>query len=508
MATDLAGDWVAFHAERSPDRAALINADDGNRTTWSALHDRVGRLATVLSEEFGIVPGDRVLVLAENDPRVFEVQFACMRVGAIFTPLNWRLARSDLESLVGHAGPSLIVHDGAVAEMATHLSAAHDLPVMSWDHPGAVRDYEKELSGAGPFAGAVGRTLEEPTHILYTTGSTGTPKGVTLSRKTTIWNLLNIQQDKAVTGPDSRMFNPLPLFHGGGLTALAYPILLSGGSVAVARRFEPEQAVRIVGDPAQGMTHFTGVLTIYQMMTEAKSWARADFSSVRYMEFAGGRLPKHIFEAFEAKGVILQSVYGATETGPAVTQMPRDDARRKLGSIGRAVPHSRVRLVDALGHDVVRGEIGELWVSGPSITTGYWDAPDQTAAAFETPWFMTGDAAYQDDEGFYFAVDRFKNMYKTGGENVYPAEVEAMLIEHPNIAEIAIIGIADAKWGETGLAVAVTRDGADLTLEEIARFCGDRIARFKLPTRVVTVAEIPHHDSGKRDLRRLRRDFA
>jgi fatty-acyl-CoA synthase len=243
------------------------------------------------------------------------------------------------------------------------------------------------------------------------------------------------------------------------------------------------------------------------MLMDSPGWQSADFSAVQFMEFAGGQLPRHVFDAFAAAGVSVQAVYGATETGPAVLQMPVADAARKLGSVGRAVQHTRVRLVDAQGQDVAAGDIGEIWVSGPSVSDGYWASPEANAESFTDHWFRTGDAAYRDDEGFYFVVDRFKNMYKSGGENVYPAEVEAVLAAHPNVAEIAIIGVADPKWGESGLAVVVTRDGGDITIDSISEFCRGRLAKFKLPTKVVTVQSIPHHDSGKRDLQQLKRTF-
>lgn len=506
MSDDLGCDWVRYYAERTPSEEALLSVDDGRSTTWRELDDRVARLSSVLAGQCGVRRGDRVVVLAESDPRVFELQFACMRIGAILAPLNWRLARDDLDVLVGHASPAVIIYDDAIADAAAALATARNIPTMAWNTAVAQLDYEHEIAGAPAYAEVADYTLDEPTHILYTTGSTGQPKGVTLCRRTMIWNLLNIQQDKCIDRT-SRMFNPLPLFHGGGLTALANPILLAGGSLAIARRFDPEQTVRLLGDPAQRMTHFTGVLTIYQMLLDSSGWKAADFSAVRFMEFAGGQLPRHVFDAFAAARVTLQAVYGATETGPAVMQMPAGDAARKLGSAGRAVQHTRVRLVGVHGKDVAPGEIGEIWVSGPSVSDGYWASPEADAESFKDRWFKTGDAAYRDDEGFYFVVDRFKNMYKSGGENVYPAEVEAILTEHPNIAEIAIIGVADPKWGETGLAVVVTRDGGDMTIESISEFCRGRVAKFKLPTRVVTVPSIPHHDSGKRDLQRLKRTF-
>jgi fatty-acyl-CoA synthase len=505
--SNLAGDWVSHRAQRSPNSVALEDADSGATTTWGQLGDRVGRLAGVLVGPGRVGRGDRVVVLSENDSRNFELQFACMRLGAIYVPLNWRLSRAELSALVGNCAPALIVHDNNFSETAEQLvrEGGGVARRLSWGESELVDlDYETALAGADSVGPSQGNLLDDPSHILYTSGSTGIPKGVTITPANIIWNLLNSADDKQIDGPNCKVFNALPLFHGGGLTALSLPILLAGGAVTVARRFEADQVVAALGDPTRGVTHLTGVFTTYKMLTESPLWPDADLSGVKYLEMGGSRIPVWLQDAFRAKGQLLQSVYGATETGPAVFQMPKEHAVGRPGSIGRKVLHTQVRLVTPEGNDAATGEIGEIWVSGPSITSGYWGQEGARDEFFTDSWFRTGDAAYADADGFHYAVDRFKNMYKSGGENVFPAEVQAVLAEHPDIAEVAVIGVADPRWGETGLAVVVSHGDVALTSADLAAFCGDRLARYKLPTRVVMTDSIPHNATGKLDLPRIR----
>jgi fatty-acyl-CoA synthase len=499
----LATDVVAYHAVRHPDSPALEGVDDGVTRTWSELEARVSAVAGVLAHRCGVGAGDRVVALTENDLRFFELQFALMRLRAILVPLNWRLAPPELRGMVADASPRLIVHDLALREVARELGENLATPCLSWGCDDGELDFETEVASATPVAPSRDALLTDLTHILYTSGSTGVPKGVMLSRENMVWNFLNSQGDKAMTGLGTKMYNPMPNFHAGGLSALANPILLSGGSVAVAQRVDADQMVQIMGDPSRGMTHSTGVVTIYQMMVDSKGWVDADFSSMRYTECGGGRIPAALAASLREKGLVLQSVYGATETGPAAMQMPRDSAASRPTSIGLAVPFTQVRLVGVDGNDVGTGEIGEIWLSGPSITPGYWGSDRESDPSFEGPWFKTGDAARVDVDGFYEAVDRFKRMYKTGGENVFPAEVEALLIEHPDIREIAIIGVPDQRWGETGHAIVSTRPARTIDLTDIAAFAAGKIAKYKLPTRLTVVPELPHNANGKVDLKLL-----
>jgi fatty-acyl-CoA synthase len=508
--SNLAGDWVSHHARRAPDSVALEDADSGATTTWGQLGDRVARLAGVLVGPGGVRRGDRVAVLTESDTRNFELQFACMRIGAIYVPLNWRLSQAELSELTRNCAPTLVVNDHNFTETA-ELLVRETGPArrLSWGDAGerVELDFETELAHADAVGPSQENLLDQPSHILYTSGSTGTPKGVIITPANIVWNYLNSSDDKQIDGANCKVFNPLPLFHGGGLTALSLPILLAGGAVTVARRFDADQVTAALGDPSRGVTHLTGVFTTYKMITESPLWPEADLSGVKYLEMGGSRIPASLQDAFRAKGQVLQSVYGATETGPAVMQMPKEHAVGRPDSIGRKVLHTQVRLVTPEGRDATTGEIGEIWVSGPSVTSGYWGQEEARDTFFNGSWFRTGDAAYMDSEGFYYTVDRFKNMYKSGGENVFPAEAQAVLADHPDIAEIAIIGVADPRWGETGLAIIVSRGDVELTPADLAEFCADRLARYKVPTRVAMTASIPHNATGKLDLPRIRAEY-
>ncbi|MFF2027093.1 class I adenylate-forming enzyme family protein, partial [Streptomyces sp. NPDC058171] len=318
----LATDIVAHHAVRHPADPALEGVDDGATRSWEELEYRVSLVAGMLSDRFGIGAGDRVVAVAQNDIRFFELQFALMRLRAILVPLNWRLALPELRGMVTDADPKLIVHDQPLNELSRTLASDSSIPRLSWGCADGEVDYETDLVGARSVGPSRESLLRDITHVLYTSGSTGVPKGVMLSRENMIWNFLNSREDKLITGRGDRMFNPMPNFHAGGLSALANPILLAGGCVAVAQRVDADQMVQVMGDPDRAMTHSTGVVTIYQMMLDSKAWTDADFSSMRYLECGGGRIPAKLADAMRAKGLILQSVYGSTETGPAVTQMP------------------------------------------------------------------------------------------------------------------------------------------------------------------------------------------
>jgi fatty-acyl-CoA synthase len=256
------------------------------------------------------------------------------------------------------------------------------------------------------------------------------------------------------------------------------------------------------------MTHFTAVPTIFQMMTELKEFAAADFSSLEHVQVAGGWSPDWLFDVLSDKGVTLQPHYGATETGPAVTALPMQDALTNRDSVGRPVPHVQVRLVGSGGETVHDGEVGEVWVRGPSITPGYWKRDRRSDEAFAGSWFRTGDAARVDESGFYYLVDRFKDMYKSGGENVFPAEVERVIADHPAVAAVAVIGTYDEKWGEVGKAIVVPRAGKAVTVESLRQHCEQRLARYKIPRSLVIVDELPRTNTGKVNKLMLRESFA
>jgi fatty-acyl-CoA synthase len=338
---------------------------------------------------------------------------------------------------------------------------------------------------------------------MYTSGTTGLPKGALITHGMNFWNTVNLG-NMAEIGPSTVHLNVLPLFHTGGLNCFSNPVLHAGGTVVIMKTFDPGEALRALGDPEQGVTHFFAVPAPYQFMMQHPEFERTDLSRLRMAGVGGAPCAVSIIRAWEDRGVLLLQGFGMTETSPACIFLAPSEARRKIGSAGKVLLHTEMRIVNAEGCDCGPNEIGELWVAGPNITPGYWNRPDATAAAFEGRWLKTGDAARQDDEGFVYIVDRWKDMYITGGENVYPAEVENVLYQLPQVAEVAVIGMPDKTWGETGLAVFALKSGASLDRETVFEHCVGKLAKFKIPNEIVIVEALPRNATGKVLKRALR----
>jgi fatty-acyl-CoA synthase len=319
--------------------------------------------------------------------------------------------------------------------------------------------------------------------------------------------MLNGSQPKGLTAPGVHVYNPLPLFHAGGLNSTANPVLLNGGRVTTAARFDPSAALRAISDPDQAVTHVALVPVMYQAIADQPGFADADLSNIRVAVVAGGLAPVPLIRAYEEHGVLLEAHYGGTEMGPSVLALaPHERSLLEAGSVGKPVQHTAVRLVDDDGRDVATGEEGEVWIKGPSVTPGYWGR--DSAEFFTDGWFRTGDVARRDDAGFYFLVDRVKDMYKSGGENVYPAEVERLLLEHPAVAEVAVIGVPDPKWGEVGLALVVAAPGAEVTLDDLYDVIAGRLARYKYPKQLLMVDELARNVTGKVSKVDLRKQYS
>jgi fatty-acyl-CoA synthase len=494
-------DWVGFHARHRPASIALEGLDSGLRLSWAALDARVARLAGALRGRLGVRPGERVALVADDDPRVVELQFACIRVGAVFVPFNWRLAPAEIEVLCRDAEPAVIVHDPRWQELAVGLRDRLAIPrLASWDCPDTELDLDRARDTSDPVGARRDRTSGQVSQILYTSGTTGTPKGALIPLGSLVANTMNVVDGLSLAGPPARYLSALPLFHAAGLNVMANPVLISGGQMSIVRRFDPERVAALLGDPANGYTHFNAAPAMYQMMAEHLEGR--DFAALRTSMAGGSRLEPELSDRLAELGIIAQTAWGGTEMGPNLTLTPRRDRARKVEAVGRPVRYTRLRVVDPdTGRDVPRGQTGEAWCRGPSICAGYWrqDSP------FEDGWFRSGDAVHVDDDGFVVLSGRFKDMYKSGGENVFAAEVEAVLIDHPAVAEVAVIGVPDLKWGEVGRAVVVAAPGSSIGLAEIAGHCAGRLARYKVPKSVVTVEALPRNVLGKITKEALRR---
>ncbi len=500
-------DWIAHHNDQRASKEAIRDLGTDRSFSYGDLHRRVDAMACHLTS-LGIGRGDRVAVLAHNGVEYFDIQFACARIGSICVLLNWRLTVPELEYILNDSSPKLLIHDIEFAESAAELqrrcSIAHLLTI---DGGADTSDYEQALASFdGEAAVRADLTHDDVITIMYTSGTTGLPKGAMITHGMNFWNCVNLGIPGGI-GLDTVHLNILPLFHTGGLNCYSNPVLHAGGTVVILRAFDPGETLRVIGDPEQGITHFFGVPAPYQFMMQHPDFEDTDLSRLRAAGVGGAPCALTILERWAERGVSLIQGFGMTETSPACIFLDPADAMRKLGSTGKALLHTEHRVVNDDGEDCAPDEVGELWVAGPHITPGYWNKPEATANAFEGRWLKTGDAARIDDEGFVFIVDRWKDMYISGGENVYPAEVENVLYQLPEVAEAAIIGVPNEKWGEVGLAVIVLKPGATLDRATVVEHCVARLAKFKVPNDIAIIEQLPRNATGKVLKRELRSQF-
>jgi len=498
-------DWIAHHSRRAPSKIAVVDLASGRRFTYAQFDARISRLATHLRDGLKVSRGDRVAVLAQNSTDTLEAQFACFRLGAIFVPLNTRLTVPELQFIVGDCAPKVMVHDGDLAETAIAVAKLCGVDATLLFGPDG--SYEAGIAAAKPLEGIAEVTLDDVSTIMYTSGTTGHPKGATITHGMTFWNCVNLGGPAGI-GPSTVLLTVLPLFHTGGLNCYTNPALHAGGTALIMRTFDPGLALQLIGDAAQGINVFFGVPAIYQFMAQHPAFATTDLGRLITGGVGGAPMPVPLLKVWEARGVTLQQGYGMTETSPAVLVLDREDAARKAGSAGKPVLHTEVRIVRPDGSDAAIGELGELWVKGPNITPGYWNRPEANKSSFTDGWLHTGDATRVDEEGFYYIVDRWKDMYIFGGENVYPAEIENLLHQLTAIAEAAVIGIPDAQWGEVGLAIIAVKPGQRLTETEVLAHCAANLARFKCPRQVRFIDALPRNATGKIHKPTLRKEFS
>jgi fatty-acyl-CoA synthase len=503
-------DWLTHHRAHRPRKEAVRELGSQRSFSYADLDRRADSVAAYFSS-LGVGRGDRVALLAHNGVEFFDVQFACGRTGAIAVLLNWRLTVTELEYILNDSSPKILVHDAAFTEAAQALQRLCGIETLlcidtSAGVGSATNPYEAVVNAFDGQAGVrEALTHDDVSTIMYTSGTTGHPKGAMITHGMNFWNCVNLGIPAGI-GLDTVHLSVLPLFHTGGLNCYSNPVLHAGGTVVIMRTFDPGLALQVIGDPAQHITHFFAVPAPYQFMMQHPDFETTDLSRLRCAGVGGAPCALTILQNWAARGVLLLQGFGMTETSPACIFLDPADAIRKLGSTGKVLLHTELRIVDELGGDCGPDEVGELWVAGPNITPGYWNRPDATASSFEGRWLKTGDAARFDDEGFVYIVDRWKDMYISGGENVYPAEVENVLYQLPQVAEAAVIGIPNDKWGEVGLAVLVLKPGQELDRSTVVGYCGERLARFKVPHDVATIEALPRNATGKvlkRELRKL-----
>lgn len=500
-------DWAAYHCARQPEAPAITCVERDLTITWGELDRRVGRLAHRLRHGFGLRPGARVAMIAENDTRVFELQFACMRAGLIFTPFSWRLSSGEMAVLATDAEPGVLVYDETWRAKGDELADAAGIGHrLLWCDEVARSPYDQLIEGdADALPGGL-HDESEITHILYTSGTTGLPKGALCSQGTLKHQAINSAQTSRTSERGAHHLNIVPLFHAGGLNTFSNPVLYWGGHVTTTRRFDPDITLRLLADPTAGITHLCGVLQMYELITALPSFGETSFPTLRTGLF-GGWGPKTVWvhQAWQDRGIFLQLAYGSTEQGPNVSVLEGGRELALLNCSGLINPGTDLRLVDANGVDVGPGEVGEIWTRGPAITPGYWRRPREDY--FTGDWFRTGDCGRLDEAGRLYIVDRLREVYRSGGENIYPAEVERVLSTAPGVQEVAVIAVPDDRWGEVGMAIVERTPGGDVTLDSLRAHADGKLARFKLPRHFATVDVMPRNATLKIDRSALKKTF-
>jgi fatty-acyl-CoA synthase len=499
-------DWTAYHAYSQPDKVAIIDLHTGREFSYAALDKRAARFADWLREH-GVVKGDRIALLAFNCPEFMELQFSCSKIGAIALPVNCRLTVPELEYIFDDSTPKVLVHDAVFRDAALELKKRCNMSyLLEIDVDDPSNAYEQALAESSPNPKIETLTLDDLAMIMYTSGTTGHPKGAMITHGMNFINCVNLGFPAQISSQTVQLV-VLPLFHTGGLNCYANPVIHAGGRIILMREFDPGKALSVIGDPSFEISHFFAVPAPYQFMMHHPDFAKTDLSRLLVAGVGGAPCAEAILKTWMDRGVDLLQGWGMTETSPAGTGLNPVDAARKIGSAGKAVMHTEIKIVGADGNDVVDGAVGELMIRGPNITPGYWNNPEATENSFVNGWLKTGDAARFDEEGYIYIVDRWKDMYISGGENVYPAEVENVIHQLPQIVEAAVIGVPDDRWGETGKAVVVVKPGESLDEETIINHCLKNLAKFKIPKTVFFVNELPRTATGKVLKRELRADL-
>lgn len=494
-------DPLRYRAKTGPKRSAVVELATGKSLTYEELDQVTGRIGGWL-QAFGSAQAcSRVAYLGRNSIAQIATCLACQRIGFVFVPLNWRLGALELAAIIEDSAPDLILSDTEFLPAFAEDAIARKVVVVDGDDGLLAQAALSEPPADLRFP------QNHPCIILYTSGTTGKPKGVVITRRNAFASALNFAMVGNITAGSVTLCD-LPFFHTIGLVAIGRTTLTMGGRLVISDRFLPERSLSTLGDPQLGVTHYFAVPQMAAALKASAHWKPDALTALQAIFIGGAPLSPNLIEAFLADGIPLVNGYGMSEAGTAL-HMPldRDVVRAHPGSVGYPAPLLDVRLVDENGSDVEDGAVGEIWLKGPSVTPGYWNKTEETARTFVDGWYRTGDLGRKDPAGVYFVPDRLKDMYITGGENVFPAEIEAVIGAHPKVADVAVIGVPDTKWGETGVAFIVAATEPP-TIDEIVLMCDERLAQYKRPSQFLFVESIPRTASGKAQKHVLRAKHA
>jgi len=502
------GNWPTLQALRNGDRTAFIDAETGAALTHRDLDRRTNALADALRQR-GVRQGDRVATLTLNSPQMMEILFATAKVGAIGVPINFRLSAPEVRYVLQNSGASILFASSSLSATAseaaegTFVREQIAVPTAAERTEGGESAYEQLVASGDTHRHEFDISSDDVCLIMYTSGTTGRPKGAMLTHRNIQWNVFNSLGFGAGIGREDITLSAAPLFHIGALGVHTLPFAYLGACTVIMETFTPDKWLE-----AAERHHITKAFLVPAMwaaIAHSPSLATRDLSALTFAVSGGAPCPIVVIKALQEQGMAFTEGFGMTETAPVAACLQPEDVIDHAGSIGRPVAHMDFRIVDEQGHEAPTGQIGELAVRGPNVFVGYWDNPEATAEVFRGDWFHTGDLGTVDEDGFYRLVDRLKDMIITGGENVYPIEVEQVIYEHPSVNEVAVVGVPDERWGEAVVAVVAPTPDSGLDPDELIEWTRARIAHFKAPRRVEIVEQLPRNATGKILKRELRR---
>ena len=504
VASAFVTDWLDKRARLTPERVAIENVTGETVLTYREWNHRVNRTAHFL-QRLGVKKGDRVSVYASNCIEYLDVLFACGKFGAILHHLNWRLTVHELRSMIDDAEPRVLIYSGDWCEQVNELRphaqrVIHFIAMDARAHPDDLALDERDTMPGDPPARPNLRP-DDPWAIFYTGGTTGLPKGAVLTHANMTWNSINTVVSWGLTRDDAAPLQ-LPLFHIGGPNIFMLPLVHVGGRTILCRGFDVEETFDLIDSGRINL--YVGVPTMYIMMQQHPRWAQVDFSRMKLVISGGAPCPRPVMQAFWDKGVDFKLGYGLTEATGNNFWLPDSDVRRKPGSVGFPLFHVDAKIIRPDGSECGPDEAGELLLRGPHIFAGYWQKPEETQQALRDGWLHTGDLARRDAEGYFTIIGRSKEMFISGGENVYPAEIESVLHGHPAVAEVAVIGVPHDKWGEVGEAFVVLQEGETVDEASLRNYLSERLAKYKIPQRIRFIPELPKTAIGKIDKEQLR----
>ncbi|MFJ8065373.1 o-succinylbenzoate--CoA ligase [Psychrobacillus sp. NPDC096426] len=486
--------WIDQRASITPERKALI--DEHRDLTYFEMSKLVDHFAGLLQSTYSIKKGDRVGLLSKNSMEYIITLFAVAKLNAIVVPLNTRLSVDELKFQLIDSGLQTLIVDRDHHSIGKELlQSIHFQNLLAFDslHQAESESFVfTEIDPAAPYI------------ICYTSGTTGRPKGAVLTQENMFWNAVNNIFSLDITSKDT-IITLLPLFHIGGIGLFTLPVLLAGGTVVVPDRFEPELALKYI--EKYTVTIVMGVPTIHDALRKSPIFETTNLASVRFFYNGGAPCPEELIRWYLQKGIRFGQGYGLTETSPTVCLLSEEDYERKAGSIGKPVMFTQIRVVNDEGKEVVPGEIGELLIKGPNVMKEYWNLPKETDKSIQNGWFATGDVVRQDDEGFVYVAGRKKEMIISGGENIYPLEVEKVIYDIPEVEEVAVIGVSHDKWGETPIAFVSLKGEVVLTEDDLKQHCALKLARYKVPSVFKFVSALPKNATGKIDKATLKKYY-